>query len=136
MVEEARLLNGERLQRHYTAMIRKHMGYCASIGKGASQRFNSSGYTYDIMSTLGYMYEALPLLVSEWDSTKGKASTCWRKVTMRLIRRDAYDQCYVACVRVPAKNKDRYSSEGLPCEDDEPIDEAFMVMMDMILGED
>jgi len=136
MVEEARLIDDpELLHRHYCRMIRTHVGYCAAFGKAASDRFNCHGYTYDIMATQGYMWQSLPLLIQEFDATRGKASTCWRKVTLRLIRKDAYDQTYVASVRVPSNTMDRYSSEALPCEDDEPIDEAFMVIMDVILGE-
>jgi len=137
MVADARLITDEeQLYRHYCKIISTHIGYCASIGKGASDRFNCNGYTYDIMATLGYMWQSIPLLIQEFDATRGKASTCWRKVTLRLIRKDAYDQTYVASVRVPSNTMDRYSSEALPSEDDEPIDVAFLVMMDAILGED
>ena len=56
----------------------------------------------------GYLYEAIPLAVIEWDETKGNACTCLFRVAQRLIQRDRRDQCYKGAVRVPYGRKDCY----------------------------
>lgn len=58
------------------------------------------------------MFHAFPILLVEWDAEKGKASTCWRKITLRLIRNEVTYSCMVGSVRVPERAIGRFKRES------------------------
>lgn len=63
----------------------------------------------------GYMWEALPIAMSEYNPEKGKAVTIWGKVTLRLMMQRVRDQLYVGGVKIPRRQAGRILAE--------PIDE-------------
>lgn len=81
----------------------KHGG----LGQSLQARFGKHLEPYEI---LGYMWEALPIAIGEWDETKGMASTCWAKVTWRLVRREQKRNTYCGGVRVPFARQHQYSA--------------------------
>jgi hypothetical protein len=85
--------------------IMKHHG---GLGAMMQAKIGKHLHPYEIQS---YMYQSLQDAINEWDSSKGKASTIWMKVTKREVQRDVRSNTCVGGVRVPYNRKDRYTSK-------------------------
>jgi hypothetical protein len=104
----------------YTTMltiIKEHGGLVDSFYRSFGNRPTIS--PYEIKSI---MWEALPIAIEEYDPSLGKASTCWGKVTRRLMARVSRERCTKGSVKVPINNKDRYSSVS---QDSKHLEEAL-----------
>lgn len=106
----------------------RHGGLCASF------RTSCIKLGLDVHQTeiKGYMYEALPIAISEWDRSKGKASTAYFKVVRRLVMRQNKADHTVGSVRVPWGTKRKYeklSTLFIPDMVDEPDQFEYMRLL-------
>ena len=61
------------------------------------------------LERLSYMWEALPIAITEWDPSKGKAGTALTLVFNRLVSRHNEHHSYRGAVRVPPKRLPNFS---------------------------
>lgn len=97
----ARLLEGEPRKR----LIDKCFGEHGGLSMYFQQAYGKELEPYEGMS---YAWEALPYAINEWDESKGKASTCWKTVTRRLIQRRRQAELYKGGVKVDWKTRHKY----------------------------
>lgn len=74
----------------------------------------------------GFLFEAIPIAVTEWVPSKGSACTVLFKVAQRLIVREVRAQTYRGTVKVPYDTANRYEGceWGLWCDGILEEDEA------------